>query len=71
MFPPELLRDAVVASLPGARLALLDAGHEIAIEVPGQLAALIEAFLGGLHARTPPEPHVFEAARVAQPSAHE
>ena len=42
------LRAAVVAPLPGARLALLDCGHEIPIEPPGELAALIEAFLGGL-----------------------
>ena len=53
MFTPELLREAVVAPLPGARLALLDAGHEIAIELPRQLAALIEAFLGGLGERHP------------------
>ena len=48
MFRPELLRAAVVAPLPGARLALLDSGHEVPIELPGQLAALIEAFLAGL-----------------------
>jgi hypothetical protein len=47
MFPPEAMRDGVVAPLPTARLALLDAGHEIAIEVPRQLAALVEAFLAG------------------------
>ena len=45
MFPPDLLRDAVVAPLPSARLELLDAGHEIPIELPGQLAALVEAFV--------------------------
>ena len=54
MFTPELLRDAVVAPLSGARLALVDAGHEIAIELPGQLASLIEAFLAGQHANTRP-----------------
>jgi pimeloyl-ACP methyl ester carboxylesterase len=48
MFTPELLRDAVVAPLPGARLAVVDAGHEIALELPRQLASLIEAFLAGL-----------------------
>jgi hypothetical protein len=51
MFTPELLREAVAAPLPGARLALLDAGHEIGIELPGQLAAVVEAFLGGLGER--------------------
>jgi pimeloyl-ACP methyl ester carboxylesterase len=52
MFTPDLLRDAVAAPLPGARLALLDAGHEIALELPQQLAALIEAFLAGLQPQT-------------------
>ena len=66
MFTPELLREAVVAPLPGARLALLDAGHEIPIELPRQLAALIEAFLAGLHADAQPEARVFEAARVTR-----
>jgi pimeloyl-ACP methyl ester carboxylesterase len=51
MFTPELLREAVAGPLPGARLALLDAGHEVGIELPGQLAALVEAFLGGLGER--------------------
>ena len=45
MFTPDLLREAVVAPLAGARLALLDAGHEIPVELPGQLAGLIEAFV--------------------------
>ena len=52
MFPPDVLQEAVAAPVPGARLALLDAGHEIAVEVPQQLAALIEAFLAGLRARS-------------------
>jgi pimeloyl-ACP methyl ester carboxylesterase len=47
MFPPEALRDAVVAPLPSARLASLDAGHEIPVERPQELARLIEAFLAG------------------------
>jgi non-heme chloroperoxidase len=67
MFTPELLRDAVVAPLPAARLALVDAGHEIPIELPSQLAALVEAFLAGLQANAGPEARVLEAARVAQP----
>lgn len=66
MFTPELMREAVVAPLPVARLALVDAGHEIPIELPRQLAALIEAFLAGLHADARPEAHVFEAARAAR-----
>ena len=62
MFTPDLLREAVAAPLPGARLVLLDAGHEIAIELPGQLAALIEAFLAGLGERRPAR----EGARFAR-----
>jgi len=48
IFTPDLLRDAIVAQIPGARLALLDCGHEIPLEKPRELAALIEAFLAGL-----------------------
>jgi pimeloyl-ACP methyl ester carboxylesterase len=48
MFAPDALRTGVAAPLPGARLALLDCGHEIPLERPGELAALLEAFLAGL-----------------------
>jgi pimeloyl-ACP methyl ester carboxylesterase len=48
MFPPDALRATVVAPLTAARLALIDCGHEIPIEAPHELAALIEAFLAGL-----------------------
>jgi non-heme chloroperoxidase len=48
MFPPDALRAAVVAPLAGARLELVDCGHEVPIEAPHELAALIEAFLAGL-----------------------
>jgi pimeloyl-[acyl-carrier protein] methyl ester esterase len=48
MFPPDALRAAVVPPLRGARLALIDCGHEIPIEAPHELAGMIEAFLAGL-----------------------
>jgi pimeloyl-ACP methyl ester carboxylesterase len=48
IFTPEVLRDGVVAAIPGARLVLLDSNHEIPVERPGELARLIEAFLAGL-----------------------
>ncbi len=48
MFPPEILREGMVAQIPGARLALLNCGHEIPLEKPLELAALIEAFCAGL-----------------------
>jgi pimeloyl-ACP methyl ester carboxylesterase len=54
IFSPDALRDGVVAALPQARLALLDCGHEIPLEMPRELAAAIEAFLAGtalLHGR--------------------
>src|SRR5437667_4144718 len=44
----EALRSGAVAPLSVARLALLDSSHEIPIEKPQELAALIEAFLVGL-----------------------
>ena len=59
IFTPDLLREAIVAQIPGARLALLDCGHEIPLEKPRELAALLEAFLAGLQtapARTMREP---------------
>jgi non-heme chloroperoxidase len=48
MFPPDALRAAVVPPLAGARLELIDCGHEIPIEAPRELAALIEAFVADL-----------------------
>lgn len=48
MFSPDALRAGVVAPLPRARLALVDAGHEVPVERPRELAALIEAFLAAL-----------------------
>ena len=65
-FTPDLMRNDVTAPLTGARLALLDAGHEIAIEVPQQLAALIEAFLAGMSAGSGAEVDSSETARVAR-----
>jgi pimeloyl-ACP methyl ester carboxylesterase len=48
LFSPELLREALVNQIPGARLAMVDCGHEIPLERPREFAALIEAFLAGL-----------------------
>lgn len=45
IFTPEALREGVVAPLPRARLALLDSNHEIPVEQPRELVALIEDFL--------------------------
>ena len=47
-FTPDVLRQSVVAPLPGARLVLLDANHDIPIEQPQDFAGLIGAFLAGL-----------------------
>lgn len=47
--PPAFLRQAVVAPIAGARLAVLHgAGHYIANERTSETAALVEAFLAGL-----------------------
>ena len=47
IFGPDALRAEVLAALPHARLALLDCGHEIPLEAPQELAAIVEAFLAG------------------------
>jgi pimeloyl-ACP methyl ester carboxylesterase len=44
----EVLREGIVALIPGARMAVLDCGHEIPLEQPQVAAALVEAFLAGL-----------------------
>jgi non-heme chloroperoxidase len=44
IFTPEALAEGVVAPVRGARLELLDCGHEIPIEQPRQLAALLDEF---------------------------
>jgi hypothetical protein len=48
MLPPDVLRQAIVGQIAGARLATLESGHEIPLEQPRETAALIEAFLAGL-----------------------
>jgi len=48
IFTPDLLRDAVAGPIAGARLALLDGGHELLLEKPRDVAALVEGFLAGL-----------------------
>jgi pimeloyl-ACP methyl ester carboxylesterase len=47
---PALLGEAVVAPISGARLVLLDCAHEIPVEQPQMLAALLEAFVAGMSA---------------------
>ncbi|MDP9203908.1 MAG: alpha/beta hydrolase, partial [Gemmatimonadota bacterium] len=47
IFPPDVLR-GWVGSMPRARLALLDSNHEIPIEQPRELAAVLESFIAGL-----------------------
>ena len=47
IFTPDTLREAVVAPIPGARLALVDCNHDIPVERPRETAGLLEAFLAG------------------------
>ncbi|HMI43609.1 MAG TPA: alpha/beta hydrolase, partial [Gemmatimonadaceae bacterium] len=47
IFPADALR-GWVGSMPCARLALLDSNHEIPIEQPRELAAVLESFIAGL-----------------------
>ena len=44
---PPALSEAIVSSLPGARLATLPAAHLSAVEQPVAFAALLEAFFAG------------------------
>jgi len=37
-----------VHKVPGARMALLDCGHNLPLEMPMAVAAVIEAFVAGL-----------------------
>lgn len=46
-FTVELLRTTIASQIRNARLAIVDCGHEIGLERPRELAALIEAFLAG------------------------
>ena len=47
LFTPKLLRETLADRIPGARLVVVDCGHEIPLERPREFAALIEAFLAG------------------------
>jgi pimeloyl-ACP methyl ester carboxylesterase len=48
IFTPDVLREGMVAPIPGARMAILDCGHEIPLERPRELAAVLEAFIAGV-----------------------
>jgi pimeloyl-ACP methyl ester carboxylesterase len=48
LYPPDLVASTIVRPLPHARLATLDCNHEIPIEKPRELAAIIRAFVSEL-----------------------
>ena len=48
LLPPDYLREEILRKIPAARLAVLDCGHEIPVELPRETGALIEAFVSGL-----------------------
>ena len=48
LMTPEYLRREIVHKVPGARMALLDCGHNLPLEMPIAVAAVIEAFVAGL-----------------------
>ena len=48
IFSPEALAEAVVAPVRGARLEVLDCGHELPVEQPRLLASLIDEFVAEL-----------------------
>jgi len=45
---PDYVRQEVAARIPGARLALLDCGHNLPLEAPRETAAVIHGFLAGI-----------------------
>ena len=47
----DYLRSEIVRKIPGARMALLDCGHNLPLELPDGVASVIEAFLAGLDGR--------------------
>jgi non-heme chloroperoxidase len=48
LFSAEFLRSMIVSNIPGARMVLLDCGHEIPFEMPEATAGLLQAFVTGL-----------------------
>jgi pimeloyl-ACP methyl ester carboxylesterase len=52
LFTPDLMRDAVAAPLARAHLEIVDCGHEVPVEAPDELAALVSRFVSELQ----PEP---------------
>lgn len=53
IFSPDVLRQAVAGPIPRARTVVLNSNHEIPLEQPRELAAVIEAFVAGLGALEP------------------
>lgn len=45
LMSPDYLRQEVAGKIPGARLKLLDCGHNVPLEKPAETAALIVEFL--------------------------
>jgi pimeloyl-ACP methyl ester carboxylesterase len=52
LLTPEVLRQAVAAPLPKGRSVFLNSNHEIPLEQPCELAAVIGAFAAGLAGQT-------------------
>jgi len=47
LLTPDILKSTILSHIAGARMVTLPCGHEIPQEMPGQTAALVEAFLSG------------------------
>jgi len=49
LFTVDILRATIASRIEGARVAIVDCGHEIPLERPRELASIVEAFLAGMH----------------------
>jgi pimeloyl-ACP methyl ester carboxylesterase len=48
LITPDYLHREIVCRIPGSRKVLLDCGHNLPLELPTAVAAVIEAFIAGL-----------------------
>src|ERR1035437_6174572 len=55
LMTPDYLRREIVCRIPGSRMIQLDCGHNLPLEMPTEVAAVIEAFVAGLAGSAVPD----------------